>query len=94
MVINLGTNDHLGTQQSSPLAQAYKVCPQSISSDSRFIPSPFQDAVCDIFRHGAQVRYLALVAAAAKVYGKATGFFLACGPMSTGGTQKLELREM
>ena len=30
-----------------------------------------------------QRRYLALVAAAARAYGKSTGFFLACGPMST-----------
>ena len=32
---------------------------------------------------GFQVRYLALVVAAAAAYGKGTGFFLACGPMST-----------
>ena len=30
-----------------------------------------------------QRRYLALVSAAAEAYGKGTGFFLACGPMST-----------
>jgi hypothetical protein len=53
VVVNLGTNDHLGRNQSAPKSQAY------------------------------QSRYLELVVTAAKVYGKETGFFLACGPMST-----------
>ena len=53
VVINLGTNDHLGANTTSEKSKAY------------------------------MERYEALVAAAAKVYGYSTHFFLACGPMSS-----------
>ena len=52
VVINLGTNDHLGTK-----------------------PTPKSAAFSN--------RYVKLVMAASKAYGKKTGFFLACGPMSS-----------
>ena len=40
-------------------------------------------ASCSAVSCREQRRYLELVTAAAEVYGKSTGFFLACGPMST-----------